>query len=207
MEEWLFDFLQWMQTVAPIWVYLSLLVVSYLENVLPPIPGDIVIVFGGYLAGVGHVSFPLVVLLGTLGGVAGFMTVFSVGYRFGDAAMDPDRLRWMPKRRIYRAREWLLRWGYLLVAVNRFLSGLRSVISLTVGAAHMDPLKTTLFSLVSALIWTVLLTYAGLVLGENWSHVGVFLTRYGKVIIGTILVVVLVQMIRKILAARCRDLH
>lgn len=196
MEGWLFEMQSWMQTVAPIWVYAVLLFVAYLENVVPPIPGDIIVVFGGYLAGVGHVSFGLVVLVCSIGGLAGFMTVFAVGYRFGDAAMDRDRLRWLPKRRIYRARQWLHRWGYMLVGANRFLSGLRSVISLTVGAAHMNPLKTALFAGLSSVLWTLLITYAGLVLGENWALVGDYLHRYGRFVLLSILILVLVQIIR-----------
>lgn len=202
MEDWLVGLFEWMQTVAPIWVYLSLLVVAYIENVVPPIPGDIVIVFGGYLAGTGHVSFPIVVLLGTVGGLAGFMTMFGIGYRFGDAAMDPERLRWLPKRHIYRARQWLLRWGYLLVATNRFLTGLRSVISLTVGAAHMNPWRTTLFSLISAFLWTLLITYAGLMLGENWDRVSIYLSRYGTLILVVFLIFVAIQVVRYVWRTR-----
>jgi membrane protein DedA with SNARE-associated domain len=204
MEGWLFEVLEWMQTVAPIWVYTALLFVAYLENVIPPVPGDIVIVFGGYLAGVGHVSYGLVVLVAAIGGLAGFMTVFAVGYRFGDAAMDHDRLRWLPKQRIYRARLWLHRWGYLLVGANRFLSGLRSVISLTVGAAHMNPPKTALFAGVSSLLWTLLITYAGLVLGENWAAVGDYLQRYGRFVLLALVLIAVVQIARFLWNKRSR---
>jgi membrane protein DedA with SNARE-associated domain len=196
MEDWLLNLFEWMQTVKPVWVYVSLLLIAYLENVVPPIPGDIIIVFGGYLAGVGHVSFAAVVTLATLGGLAGFMTVFSVGYRFGDAAMDPDRLRWLPKRRIYQARVWLRKWGYLIIGANRFLAGLRSVISLTVGAAHMNPWKTASFALLSSLVWTVVITYAGLVLGENWTEVAGYLGRYGRLVLSGLVVLGGIQVIR-----------
>jgi membrane protein DedA with SNARE-associated domain len=202
MDYWLVDLLEWMQTVAPLWVYAALLFVAYLENVVPPIPGDMVIVFGGYLAGMGHVSFVIVVILGTVGGLLGFMTMYYLGRRFGDVALDPDRMRWLPKARIYRARRWLWRWGYILVAANRFLSGLRSVISLTVGAARMNARLTAGFALFSAFVWTLTIAYAGMLLGENWDEVSVYLSQYGRFVLAIIALLVLWQMILAIRARR-----
>lgn len=182
MDDQLTDFLEWIQLLTPFWAYLVLILIAYGENVLPPVPGDLAVVFGGYLAGIGHLNYLTVVALSTVGGALGFMTMFWLGHRFGDAALDPDRLRWLPKTKIYRARLWLLKWGYAIVGLNRFLSGLRSIISLTVGAAQMNVWKTALFATLSALVWTSLIAYLGAVVGENWEVVLELLTTYGRVV-------------------------
>ncbi len=187
MVEILSDIVAWMEALPPAWAYLVILVVAYGENVVPPIPGDMVVVFGGYLVGMGQLDFWLVVLLSTLGGAAGFMTMYAIGYRIGNAVFDPSRLQWLPKQQIGRAEKWLRKWGYGVVLANRFLSGLRSVISLTVGIAHMHPLRTTLFATVSALAWTCVIAYAGYAVGDNWPLISFYLKQYGQAITGAIL--------------------
>ncbi len=196
MEQNLNQFLDWMGAIAPVWAYLVILGIAYGENVLPPIPGDLIVVFGGYLAGIGQLSFVVVVVLATLGGALGFMTMYALGRRIGDAIFEEGRLRWLPKREVFKVRHWLERWGYGVVAANRFLSGARSVISLTVGMAHTHAWKTAAFATFSAAVWTALITYAGYALGDNWTQVVDFLRDYGRIVLimtGVVLVAVLVR--------------
>jgi len=180
MLDWFSNFFSWMQALPPLWAYLTLLVIAYGENVAPPIPGDMVVVFGGYLAGVGQLHLGVVILLSTIGGALGFMSVFVLGYRLGEAVLDADRLPWLPRDGVDRARRWIRRYGYGVVAANRFLSGARSVISLTAGMAKMDPLRTALWCTVSALLWTGLISYAGYAVGDNWEIVVSYLRAYGR---------------------------
>ena len=35
--------------VSPIVIYLLLFLIAYLENIVPPVPGDVIVAFGGYL--------------------------------------------------------------------------------------------------------------------------------------------------------------
>ena len=196
MGEFFVDTLDWIQTLSPFAVYAAILVIAYGENILPPVPGDMVVVLGGYLAGTGSLNLALVVVLSTIGGALGFMTMYAFGHLIGGAVMDPHRLTWIPKRRVRRAQDWLRRWGYGVVAANRFLSGLRSVISLTVGMAHMSVWKTLLWSTVSAAVWTCLIAIAGYQVGENWQVVSVWIRQYGQVIGVLIVVFVLIQLYR-----------
>jgi hypothetical protein len=87
-----------METLAPIWIYVTVLLVAYLENVVPPIPGDMVIVFAGYLVGLGVVGFGPVLIMASLGGVLGFLTMYLIGWIAGPAVFDTERARWIPKR-------------------------------------------------------------------------------------------------------------
>jgi len=196
------DIYSWMEQIPPVWAYAVILAIAYGENVIPPIPGDLVVVFGGYLAAAGRLNYLAVVLLATVGGAFGFMTMYAIGYRIGNAVLDPDRLRWLPKEQIARVREWLRRWGYGVVAANRFLSGARSVISLTVGMAHTHPTKTAAYATLSAAVWTALISYAGFAVGENWPLIGEYLTRYGEIVLVVLSVVVLAWLVRYVIRSR-----
>ena len=199
MLDFFSNFSEWMAALPVLWTYVAILVIAYGENVVPPIPGDLVVVFGGYLVGIGKLSFLMVVLLSTIGGALGFMTMYAIGYRLGDAVLDPNRLRFLPKEQIYKTRDWLGRFGYAVVAANRFLSGARSVISLTVGMAHMDAGKTALLATLSAAVWTVLITYGGYAVGENWQVIGDYLAAYGRVVLGVMLLVIFFVLLRRYL--------
>lgn len=196
MGDLLIDIVDWMASLPPVWAYGIILGVAWLENVVPPIPGDMVVVFGGYMAGLGLLNAPLVVFLGSLGGTIGFMSMYYIGHRVGTGLLDPARFRWLPKKRIFRVKEHLQQRGFVLVAANRFLSGLRSVISLTVGMSHMNPSLTWLWSGVSSVLWCTLLTVAGVVVGENWEVVSSWLQAWGSVVLGLIVIVVIVQVFR-----------
>ncbi len=196
MGDFFVELFDWIQTLSPAWAYFSIVAISYGENLVPPVPGDMVVVLGGYLAGTGLLDLPVVILLSTIGGTLGFMTMYAFGSLIGGAVMDPDRLKWIPKRRVKRASEWLHRWGYGVIAANRFLSGLRSVISLTVGMAHMNVWRTLGFSALSSLVWTSLIAFAGYKVGENWELVSQWIRQYGQVIAGLIAIFVLFQLIR-----------
>ena len=196
MEDLFRDLIDWMTAIPPLWAYAVILAIAYGENVLPPIPGDLIVVFGGYLAGIGRLHLGLVIVLATVGGAVGFMTMYALGRRIGDAVFDPERLRWLPKKQIGKARDWLHRWGYGVVAANRFLSGARSVIALTVGMARMSAWRTAIFATVSAAVWCALICYAGFEVGENWEIVGEYLRSYGNVILAILLLIAAVQGIR-----------
>jgi len=187
MLEWFSNFFSWMEGLPALWAYLTLLVVAYGENVAPPIPGDMVVVFAGYLAGVGQLHLGVVILLSTVGGALGFMTVFLLGYRLGEVVLESRRFRWLPREGVERVRRWIHRYGYGVVAANRFLSGARSVISLTAGIARLEPWRTFWWCTVSALVWTGLISYAGYAVGENWNLVVSYLRAYGRVILTLLL--------------------
>lgn len=189
MFDWFSDFFVWMQGLPAVWAYATLLVIAYGENVAPPIPGDMVVVFGGYLAGLGQLHLGVVILLSTVGGALGFMTVFALGYRLGQTVLESDRLRWLPRDGVEKARRWIHQYGYGVVAANRFLSGARSVISLAAGLARMGPWQTFGWCTVSAFVWTALISYAGYAVGDNWEIVVVYLRAYGRIILILLLLV------------------
>ncbi len=193
MGEILTDLVEWMAALPVLWVYVLILCVSYTENIVPPIPGDMIVVFGGYMVGIGILNMYMVIVLSTIGGGAGFMTMYAIGHRIGHVVLVPKKYRWLPEARMDKVRQLLDDWGFGLVVANRFLSGLRSVISLTVGMAHMNPVRTTFYSTLSALLWTSVLAIVGYFVGENWEVVRIYLQNYGWFITALIVVFVVIH--------------
>ncbi|MEL6611411.1 MAG: DedA family protein [Bacteroidota bacterium] len=186
MLELLNEVVEWMRALPPVGVYAVVFVVAYLENLVPPIWGDSVVVFGGYLVGLGSVGFVPTVVVSTLGGALGFMTMYGLGWRFDERVWEEGRLAWIPRGPVERVQKWMRRWGYGLVLANRFVSGARSVVPLVVGSARMPVGPTAACATVSAFVWCLLLVWGGYVLGDQWERVGDYLQAYGQVISGLV---------------------
>jgi membrane protein DedA with SNARE-associated domain len=173
---------------APVWsVYLIFFLIAYTENVVPPIPGDVLVAFAGYLAAEGVLRFDLLLVGSTVASVAGFMSMHAIGSRWGNGINEKKEFHWMFKYISFtyadRARRWMNRWGIRVILANRFLAGTRSVIALMSGISHV-PVRTAVWSsAVSAVIWNALLLGAGWLIRENWEQIGVYLNRYGQLVL------------------------
>ncbi len=185
-----------------VWTYTVLFLIAWGENVLPPIPGDLLIAYAGLLAGAEpSISLISVIAVAWLGGTLGFMTVYAVGNSLGDAIDDPSRLRWLPHDRVSEARRWIDERGSWVIAGNRFLPGVRSVVALAAGASDVSTRRALVYSGLSALTWSALVASVGYAAGDNLSEVENWLALYGKVagavLVGAVVVWLTVQWLRK----------
>ena len=176
--------------VSPTVGYLVLFVSAFVENTFPPIPGDTVTVLGAYLITTGFLGFWGVYISTTTGSVIGFFTMYMIGRKFGRSFLHSEkRARFFDGHRIRKVEEWFNRYGYWVIAANRFLSGTRSVISLFAGIFNLKPLSVLLLSLLSAAVWNGALIYAGYQLGVNWERITGLISQYNKIVIVLTIVV------------------
>jgi membrane protein DedA with SNARE-associated domain len=69
-------FLYSLSDLPDLLVYFLLALSAYVENLVPPIPGDTITAFGAFLVGTGRLDFFGVFLSTTLGSLLGFLTLF-----------------------------------------------------------------------------------------------------------------------------------
>lgn len=196
-QQFLSEVIQWVETLSPFYIYLVFFLVAYLENLIPPIWGDLFVAFGGYLAAVSIISFWPVYVLTVVASVLGFMTVFWLGYHWGVKIENhPDQfwlLRFIPLKYIEKVRGWMHRWGQGVIVANRFLSGARSVISLTAGISRTRIYLTVVSSTVSSMLWNAILLILGYTVQQNWKIIGHYLSIYGWAILGLILLFIVAR--------------
>ncbi len=175
----------------PVYLYFALFFFAFLENLFPPTPSDLIIAFGGSLAGMGKLSPVVAIVFSTVGSTVGFVVMYYVGFYLGKKLVDAGKPRILPLDKIKLAEKWFGKYGYGLVVANRFLSGTRAIISFFAGLSKL-PISITLpLCALSALLWNGLLVYGGSVLGHNWKQLGQYLDIYGTVIALILLLVVL----------------
>ncbi len=192
VDEFIQQVVDWISLAGPVSVYLIFTIIAYLENVVPPLPGDVLVAFGGYLAAEGVIGLFPIWGLTVVASVAGFMNMFWIGNKLENQISANRRdhilLRFINYDYIRIGRFWMSKYGQWVVVSNRFLAGTRSVISLTAGMSHLSVWKTVVNSLISSMLWNGLLIGAGWLIKENWQVIGSYLSTYGKLILASIAV-------------------
>lgn len=171
--------IHWLQGLSPLGVYAALWLTTYIENVFPPSPSDVVMLFIATLIGIGTIDFIPAVAIATAGSTMGFLTAFFLGRRFGRAVTASERFPFLTKKSLTTVDKWFDTYGYWVIVGNRFLAGTRAVVSFFAGMSELDVTKTTLLCTVSALAWNLLIIGLGTFVGENWERGAEILQKYG----------------------------
>lgn len=186
----------WLATLDPLLIYCILFAIAYIENVFPPSPSDVIVVFGGYLAGLGTIDLSTALVLTTIGSTTGFLTMYKVGDWFGETIVEKRRLAFLPIESIHKVEEWFRKYGYWIIVANRFLSGTRAVVSFFAGLSKLRVVRTAFLCAVSALAWNWLMLYSGALLGKNWNSIALYLSTYSQIITGVVVFALAVWGIR-----------
>ena len=159
---------------------LAMFVAALTGSAVMPVPSEIVMPFGGFLVSLGYFSLPALVLVSTLGNLAGSLVAYYVG----------TKMTWI--HRIHFLEEHLKvtqkffdHHGLKAVLFGQMMPAVRMFISLPAGFARVPRGKFMLFTVMGALVWNSSLAYLGYFLGENWELVH----QYGRYL--SVLVVLL----------------
>lgn len=200
MEELLDQTLSYLLPQSNAFLYIFLFLSAVVENLFPPIPGDTITAFGAFLVGTGRLDYILVYTSTTTGSIVGFLMLFYLGRFLGKEFFIEKNYKYFTKKQIINSEKWFQKYGYFIVLLNRFLPGIRSVISISSGVLKLSPLKVILLSSVSASIWNFIWIQAGFMLGNNWNEVkkgiGKVLSSYNKIAILIMIIIFSIFIIR-----------
>jgi membrane protein DedA with SNARE-associated domain len=178
--------------------YLGIFLLMALENIVPPIPSEVIMGLGGMAAARGHMALVPLILWGTAGTTVGNLFWYEIGRRMGVARFRPfveRHQRWltMDWDDVVRLDRFFHKHGQWVIFVFRFLPTFRTVISLPAGMAKMPLWKFLLFTFVGSAIWNTMLAAAGLLLGSHFDQ----LDRYvGPFAVATTVLIVLAYVYR-----------
>ena len=158
-----------------------------LENIFPPIPSELILPLAGFAAARGDLHIVAVVLVGTLGAVAGCLPWYALG-RF----LNAKRLKRLSARygRVFTlspgdidaAEAWFARHGQKTVLFGRLVPTVRTLISVPAGSTRMPFGAFLLYSFVGSALWTALLAVLGYVLQSQYTMVTAYVDTASKVL-------------------------
>ena len=148
--------------------YLGLFVVLMLCGLGMPIPEDVALLAGGYLAHRGVTRYPITLAVSLLGVVAGDNSLFFLGRRFGTGLVRYFALAWPGRQpQIERIARFMQRHGARAIFYARFLAGLRALIYLSAGSFGVRPAVFLLYDLLGALISVPIVVTLGYIFGKQ----------------------------------------
>jgi membrane protein DedA with SNARE-associated domain len=168
--------------------YVGVFLLMLAENVVPPIPSELIMPLAGFSAARGHLSILLVVLAGTAGSLLGALFWYVIGRRLG-----LERLKRLAARHgrwltlspddVARADDWFGRHGGKAVFFGRLVPTVRTLISVPAGINGMPLPSFLAWSALGTLGWTALLAGAGFLLQSQYELVADYLNPASTVII------------------------
>lgn len=136
-----------------------------------PLPEDVALITGGYLAYKGQASLGWMVVIGFGGILAGDSLIFWLG-RLGRRAEGIRLLRrHLTPERIAKVEAQFERRGPVLVAIARFLPGIRAATYFVAGGARMPFGRFLLYDGVAALLSAPVFVYLGYRFGAQIGRV------------------------------------
>ena len=173
--------------------YTAIFAAMFLENLFPPIPSELIMPLAGFYVQQGQMELLPVVLVGVLGTVIGALPWYGIGRLINEERIEQwlgANGRWIgiSPAELARSRRWFSRYGTALVFWGRLVPGIRTLISVPAGIEMMPMSPFLLWTTVGSLIWTLLLTVAGMVLGEGYSNVELWIEPVSKVVKVTLVV-------------------
>lgn len=160
--------------------YWGIALLMVLENVFPPIPSEIIMGIGGIRVGQGQMAMVPLLLFGTAGTTIGNYFWYLIGRTLGFHRLKPlvDRYgRWatLEWRDVEALNGLFARYGQAIVFVFRFMPALRTMVSLPAGLFRMGHVRFLLWTASGAMIWNVILAYAGYMLGANFDEIDTYI--------------------------------
>lgn len=182
---------EWVEGIIKGGSYLGLLFLMFIENVFPPIPSELIIPMAGYLASIGEMAFPLVVLTGGIGATLGSLPLYYVGHAFGEKRVRnfcKNHGFWLgvDENDFDKAKQWFSKHQGKSIFLCRIVPGVRSLIAIPAGVNKMPLPPYLLYTFLGSSLWSLFLATAGFYLGESFKRVDEFLGPFSKIIVGAI---------------------
>lgn len=163
-----------------------------LESAAIPIPSEVVLPFGGFLASSGQLNFWLVVLVATLANLVGSLILYWIGFFGGQPILERyGKYVLIHRDDLAKLGYWLGKYGAKLAFVSRLLPGVRTFSSVVLGAGRLNFNSFFWYTLSGSFIWNLPLTYAGLIMGENWNLLRPYFHKFDLIIAALIVVAVI----------------
>lgn len=139
----------------------------FIEGSVIPAPSELIVPPAAYRAAAGELNIFLVVLVATLGALAGstanYFAAYYLGrpmiYRFANSRLG--HLCLLNQQKIEQAEKYFYDHGVVATLTGRLLPGIRQIISIPAGLSKMKFWKFALYTTIGAGIWNCVLATLG----------------------------------------------
>jgi membrane protein DedA with SNARE-associated domain len=157
--------------------YVGVVIAMAIESAAIPLPSELILPFAGWSVSKG-LTEPLTsspwsywgaVIAGVVGNTVGSLASYAIGAYGGRPLVERyGKYVLISAHDLELADRWFARYGEATVFFSRMLPIVRTFISVPAGIARMPLWRFTLFSILGAIPWVMLLVWGGMQLGDHW---------------------------------------
>jgi len=152
----------------------------------PPLPATLMVIAAGAFSNQGFLSWWTTALVVLACVVAGDSLSYAMGYY----AREPVLRRFGKSERWARAEAAFDRWGATSVLLTRFLiTGLAVPVNLLAGTSNFGFRRFFLYDLAGETIWVFGYGGLGYLFGTQWELVGEFISSFGSLTLGLVILI------------------
>lgn len=178
--------------------YLGVFLLICIENIFPPIPSEVVLLFGGFMTTYTELKIVLMIVAATFGSLVGAIVLYYIG-----KILNKERLKKIVSGKIGKvlrikmedidkADEWFDKKGNKTVFFCRFIPIVRSLISIPAGMSEMPMLKFLIYTITGSAIWNTVLIIIGSIVGENWVNILNIFEQYSHITLIVLIIIFVV---------------
>ena len=181
--------------------YLVICFAMFLENIIPPIPSEIIMPLGGFFVYQGNLNFYILVIFGLIGTVLGALPWYYLGKFINEKKLsnfveNKGKFLGITTKDLNKSKLWFDKYGISLVFWGRLIPGIRTLISVPAGIELMPLKRFLVWTTLGSLIWVVLLSLSGYLFGENYRIIESYIDNF-KSLVKPLLIVILIIFILK----------
>lgn len=176
------------------WGYLVIFIVLVLE--CQPMlgfvmPGESLVLAGGFLAGQGLFDLGDLVVVISMAAILGDSIAYELGRHLGCEWLLAHGKRFgLRQEHLHRVDGFFVRHGGKAVFGSHFMHLLRALMPFVAGARHMPYRKFLLFNAVGCIVWATVFVLLGYVAGESWRVTAKWIGRGSEIAGGALLLAI-----------------
>jgi membrane-associated protein len=194
------DLTDWLDRISSHWWFLLIiLVIAFLDSVIPVVPSETCVIIGGVAASLDHQNLYAVIAAGAIGAFLGDNTAYQIGFRasgwFDRRAEDKPKFA----KKLVWAQQQIKDRGGLLLITARFIPGGRTALTLSSGITRQRRWWFVSWVALAVTIWATYAALLGRIGGQAFQndHTKAFLLAFGLAIGTNVLIEVARHFLKK----------
>lgn len=176
--------INWIEGVITVMGPCGIALLMAIESCNIPLPSEAVLPFAGFLVSKGEMGFHTAAIAGAIGCVIGSVPSYYIGYFGGRKFVEKyGKYFLVSKKDLETADKWVEKYGDWAFFLCRMLPVVRTFISLPAGILRAKKRVFFLLTFLGSLVWSYVLVYVGVKLGEHLDKLKSIWHKFDAVII------------------------
>jgi len=189
LDQIIMPIVAWIESVVASMGAWGIALLMAIESCNIPLPSEAILPFAGYLVSKGEFSIHTAAFFGALGCVLGSIPSYYIGFFGGRKFIEKyGKYFLISKHDLETADKWVEKYGDLSFFICRMLPVVRTFISLPAGILKTKKRTFFFFTFIGSLVWSYILVYVGVKMGQNTEALKHIWHKFDAVIISACLI-------------------